>query len=55
MSEIIIDEIPSSNGLITETDNIIKESGIHNEDEETWLYGRMIYDGFFICNLLVYL
>ncbi len=39
MSEIIIDETSSSfNGLITETDNTIKETGVQNEDEETWLY-----------------
>jgi hypothetical protein len=39
MSETIINEIPSSlNGLITEIDNTVKESGVHNEDEETWLY-----------------
>ena len=38
MSETILDEVPSSNGLITtETNSLIKESG---EDEETWLYGK---------------
>jgi hypothetical protein len=41
MSETIIDEIPSSNGLITsETNLLVKESGVNNEDEETWLYGK---------------
>lgn len=39
MSDAMINEIPSSlNGLITEIDNTVKESGVHNEDEETWLY-----------------
>lgn len=38
MSETIMDEIPSSNGLVTtETNSLVKESG---EDEETWLYGK---------------
>jgi hypothetical protein len=41
MSEIIIDEVLSSNGLITtETNSLVKEFGVHNEDEETWLYGK---------------
>jgi len=39
MSETITDEISSSfNGLITEIDNTIKETGVQNEDEETWSY-----------------
>ena len=38
MSEAILDEIPSSNGLTTtETNSLVKEPG---EDEETWLYGK---------------
>jgi hypothetical protein len=41
MSETIVDEVPSSNGLITtETNSLVKESGVTNEDEETWLYGK---------------
>jgi len=41
MSETIIDESPSSNGLIaSETNLLVKESGVNNEDEETWLYGK---------------
>jgi hypothetical protein len=41
MSETIIDEVPSSNDLITiETNSLVKESGVNNEDEETWLYGK---------------
>jgi hypothetical protein len=42
MSETMTDEISSSNGLITETDNIVQESGVLNEDEETWLFESMI-------------
>jgi hypothetical protein len=42
MSEPLIDEISSSlNGLITETDHTVKETGVQNEDEETWLYRSM--------------
>jgi hypothetical protein len=38
MSETIIDEVSSTNGLVTtETNSLVKESG---EDEETWLYGK---------------
>jgi hypothetical protein len=38
MSETIIDEVSSSNGLgTTEINSLVKESG---EDEETWLYGK---------------
>ncbi len=49
MSEIITDEIPSSfNGLITETDNTIKETGVQNEDEETWLYRSIKNEYLFI-------
>jgi hypothetical protein len=41
MSDTIIDEVPSSNGLITnETNSLVKEPGANNEDEETWLYGK---------------
>jgi hypothetical protein len=41
MSETIIDEISSTNGLTTtETKSLIKESCVNNEDEETWLYGK---------------
>lgn len=33
-----MDEMPSSNGLVTtENNSLVKESG---EDEETWLYGK---------------
>ena len=39
MSETIINEIPSLNGLTTETDSTVNETGVHNEDDETWLYG----------------
>ena len=43
MSEATIDEIPSSNGLITtETNSLVKEPG---EDEETWLYGKQKAEG----------
>ncbi|CAF2701605.1 unnamed protein product [Rotaria sp. Silwood2] len=38
MSKTTIVEIPSSNDLLTETDNIATESVAKNEDEETWLY-----------------
>ncbi len=41
MSEAIINDLPSLNGLITETDITVNETGINNEDEETWLYGSM--------------
>ncbi len=36
-----MDEILPSNGLITtETNSSVKESGVNNEDEESWLYGK---------------
>ncbi|CAF1156643.1 unnamed protein product [Rotaria sp. Silwood1] len=38
MSKTTIDEIPSPNDLLTETDHIVQESVAKNEDEETWLY-----------------
>ncbi|UJR14689.1 hypothetical protein I4U23_001682 [Adineta vaga] len=41
MSETIMDEVPSSNGLITTEGNVlVEESGVKHEDEETWLYGK---------------
>ncbi|CAF3128335.1 unnamed protein product [Rotaria sp. Silwood2] len=41
MSETIIDENSSLNGLITtDTNSSVKESGVNNENDETWLYGK---------------
>jgi hypothetical protein len=46
MSETIIDEAPPSNGVIAnETNSLVKESGVINEDEETWLYGKQKIEG----------
>jgi len=53
MSEAIIDDLPSLNGL--ETDITVNETGINNEDEETWLYGSMKNKFRFILKLLVLL
>ena len=45
MSETIIDEIPSSNGLPNQdTNSLVRETGVINEDEETWLYGKQKND-----------
>jgi hypothetical protein len=41
MSEMIVDEIPSSNGSTTnEAHPVGEESGGHHEDEESLLYGQ---------------
>ncbi|CAF5199983.1 unnamed protein product [Rotaria magnacalcarata] len=41
MSETIIDENSSLNGLMTtDTNSSVRESGVNNENEETWLYGK---------------
>lgn len=41
MTDTIVDDIPSTNGLVTtETNLLVKESGVNNEDEESWLYGK---------------
>jgi hypothetical protein len=41
MSEMIADEIPSMNGsLVTETNVVVEETNVNNEDEETWLYEK---------------
>ena len=45
MSEAVMDEVPSSNGLITaDTNALVEESGVKNEDEESWLYGKSKLD-----------
>ncbi|CAF1545141.1 unnamed protein product [Adineta ricciae] len=45
MSEAVMDEVPSSNGLITaDTNALVDESGVKNEDEESWLYGKSKLD-----------
>ena len=49
MSDVMIDEIPSS-----ETDHIMRESGINNEDEETWLYGSMMNESLFEISIICY-
>jgi hypothetical protein len=49
MSEIMIDEIP-----LSETDHIMTETGINNEDEETWLYGSMMNESLFEISIICY-
>ena len=45
MTETIAEEASSSNSLMTtKTNASVKESGINNENEEAWLYGKQKVD-----------